>query len=58
MPPLPPYLTLAEVAAYLAISERTVRRLIAAGSLRARQFGIQWRIHRDDLAGAIGPCAR
>ena len=50
------FLTIAEAAEQLQVCERTVRRAIDAGVLRAaRVHGTRaergcWRIHRDDLA--------
>ena len=52
----PAFLTIAEAAKQLQVCERTVRRAIDAGVLRAaRVRGTRaergcWRIHRDDLA--------
>ena len=52
----PAFLTIAEAAEQLQVCERTVRRAIDAGVLRAaRVRGTRaergcWRIHRDDLA--------
>ncbi len=52
----PTFLTIAEAAEQLQVCERTVRRAIDAGVLRAaRVRGTRaergcWRIHRDDLA--------
>ncbi len=52
----PTFLTIAEAAEKLQVCERTVRRAIDAGVLRAaRVRGTRaergcWRIHRDDLA--------
>jgi excisionase family DNA binding protein len=43
------WLSPAEVAGQLGVSERTVRRRIAAGQLRSRTFGRARRVHRDDL---------
>jgi excisionase family DNA binding protein len=38
-----------EAAARLAVSERTVKRLVARGRLRRVRLGAAARIHRDDL---------
>ena len=52
----PTFLTIAEAAEQLQVCERTVRRAIDAGVVRAaRVRGTRaergcWRIHRDDLA--------
>jgi excisionase family DNA binding protein len=43
------FLTTAEAARRLAISERRVRILIEEGRLPARKLGHQWIIHPDDL---------
>jgi excisionase family DNA binding protein len=44
-----PYLTVAEVAAYLRLSLRQVRRLIANGDLPVTRLGRPVRVHRRDL---------
>jgi excisionase family DNA binding protein len=44
-----PLLTLREVAEYLAVSERTVRRLIAADDLPCLRIGSQIRFDRATL---------
>lgn len=36
---LPPWLSMGEVAAYFGVSERSVRRMIAAGELDAKRIG-------------------
>lgn len=36
----PKYLSVSDVARRWAVSERTVRRLIQAGTIRAAQFGV------------------
>jgi excisionase family DNA binding protein len=43
------WLTPAEVAGQLGVSERTVRRRVASGELPSRAFGRARRVHRDDL---------
>lgn len=43
-------LALARVCELLAVGERTVRRWIAAGALRAHRMPGGWRIAEDDLA--------
>ena len=50
---LPALLTCAEVAEQLQLSERHVRRLMAAGALPVHRFGAAVRISRDDLARYI-----
>ncbi len=42
-------LTISDAAAHLAVSTKTVRRLIASGNLPAFKLGSQWRIHPRDL---------
>lgn len=42
-------MTIAEVAAYLKISETTVWRCCVSGELRAFKIRHQWRIDRRDL---------
>jgi excisionase family DNA binding protein len=44
-----PLLTVAEVAAELRFSVKTVRRMIVRGDLPARRIGRQWRVRRTDL---------
>jgi len=48
-----PLLTVAEVAAVLRLSVKTVRRMIARGELPARQIGRQWRVRRTHLDAVI-----
>ena len=43
------YLTVEEVAAYLRVSEATVRKLIESGELKATRVGRQYRISRESL---------
>ena len=47
------YMTIKDVAAYLCVSTKTVRREIAAKHLKATRFGVQWRIARIDLSAYI-----
>ena len=42
-------LTLPEVAAFLSVSPKTVRRLIASGELGCVRIGAQLRFERDTL---------
>ncbi len=49
------YLTLAESAKYLHLSERTVRRHIEAGMIPARRLGRNIRLRREDLDAAMAP---
>ena len=46
-------LTVAEVAAELRLSVKTVRRMIARGELPGRQIGRQWRVRRTHLDAVI-----
>ena len=49
-----PYRTVAEVAAYLRISQRQVRRLIAQGEISVTRFGRAVRIHERDMLAYVG----
>jgi len=42
-------LTVAEVAAFLRVSERTVYRLLEAGVLPGFKVGARWRVREDKL---------
>lgn len=42
-------LTMREVGDRLHVGEKTIRRLIATGDLRAAQIGWQWRVDEDDV---------
>jgi excisionase family DNA binding protein len=42
-------LSIKEAAAYFRVSEKTVRRWIAAGVLVAHKLGRQWRIAPDEI---------
>ncbi|NDR57913.1 helix-turn-helix domain-containing protein [Aliiruegeria sabulilitoris] len=42
-------LSIAETAKFLGVSEKTVRRKIAAEDLRASRVGAQWRIRPEDI---------
>ena len=44
------WLTVAEAAAHLGVSRRTVERRVASGELRSRTFGRARRVHRAELA--------
>lgn len=44
------YLRTAEVAEIIRMSEEYVARQCAAGNLRAKKLGTEWRISEDDLA--------
>ena len=52
--PASPYRTVAEVAGYLRISQRQVRRLIAQGDISATRFGRAVRIHERDMLAYVG----
>ncbi|MEU1674795.1 helix-turn-helix domain-containing protein [Streptomyces roseifaciens] len=47
---LPEWLLTEEVAAVMRLSARTVREQAALGTIPARRFGGQWRIHRSAVA--------
>jgi excisionase family DNA binding protein len=52
---LPDLYSIKEVAAFLKVTERTVRRWIHEGLITAYRFGRQWRItHSDFQAFAEG----
>ena len=42
-------LTIREVADYLQVDEKTIRRWIATGDLNAFKLGRQWRVAERDL---------
>ncbi len=42
-------LSIAETAKFLGVSEKTVRRKITSGDLRASRVGAQWRIRPEDI---------
>jgi excisionase family DNA binding protein len=50
---VPSFLTLREVSATLRVSEKTVRRMIERGELRAFRIGGQLRISRDSLVDLL-----
>ena len=43
------YITIAEAARLLGVSENRVRRMINSGELCAVRYGKQWRIAIDDV---------
>ena len=45
----PPYLTVAEVAGQLRVSNMTVYRLVQSGELAAVRVGRSYRIREDDV---------
>lgn len=42
-----------EVAAYLKVSQRLVRKMIASGELEAMKVGREWRIPIDAIAAWV-----
>lgn len=48
--PLEPLLTIAQTAELLQVSDKTIRRHIAQGSLIAHRIGAQWRLAPRDVA--------
>jgi excisionase family DNA binding protein len=48
--PRSPFLSIAQVAEFLAVDHKTVRRLVAAGTLPALRVGRVFRIDPADLA--------
>ena len=46
---LPAVMTVAQVAAYLQVSRRTVYSMAAAGSLPGKKVGEQWRFFKPEL---------
>ena len=50
---LPKVLTVAEVAAYLRVSETTVWRWCSSGRLAAFRIGRSWRVRRADFDAVI-----
>lgn len=51
----PRFYSIKEVAHFLSVSTRTIRRWIKSGELRARQLGGVVRISHDDLQDFTGP---
>ena len=47
--PCSPWLSLAEAADYLRMSERTIQRLVGRGRVRSATIGRRRLVHRDDL---------
>lgn len=43
------FLTVEQVAASLGLSEKTVRKYINTGELKAFKLGTSWKITKDDL---------
>jgi excisionase family DNA binding protein len=52
-PSLPRWSAVSGTAAYVGVNERTIRRAIADGRLRAHRIGKLIRIDRDDIAKYI-----
>jgi excisionase family DNA binding protein len=46
---LPAVMTVAQVAAYLQVSRRTVYSMAAAGSLPGKKVGEQWRFFKPEV---------
>jgi excisionase family DNA binding protein len=44
-----PWLSLADAAAYLSVSERTIERAVARGNLRSSTLGRRRLLHRNEL---------
>jgi excisionase family DNA binding protein len=42
-----------EVSAYLKVSQRLVRRMIATGELEAMKVGREWRVPIDSIAAWV-----
>ena len=42
-------LTVSQVAEYLKLSEKTIRRLITSGQLKASKIGSSWRVQMIDI---------
>lgn len=57
LPPLSRrYITISEAAEYLAVTDRTVRQMIADGRLRGYRSGTRLvRLRRDEVDGAMHP---
>ena len=51
-------LKLGEAASYLNISHGTLRRMLAAGSIRAVKVGGCWRFRLEDLRRYLDPAVR
>ena len=49
----PRLLSIAEVARYLGVSEKTIRRLLRDGLLRSYRVGRQLRISQEDLTAYL-----
>jgi excisionase family DNA binding protein len=48
-PPMPPMLSVADVAERLQLCTRTIRRAIETGELHVHQIGRRYRVAEDDL---------
>lgn len=49
------YLTPADVAVLLGLSERTIKRYISDGTIPAKKLGGRWIIRRVDLDRVLAP---
>lgn len=47
--PFPPVMNVAQIAAYLQVSTRTVYSMAAAGEIPAAKVGDQWRFLRPEI---------
>lgn len=50
------FLTVAEVAEYLKVNQKTIRTKIKRGEITAYKIGDGWRITQDDLNSYIERC--
>lgn len=50
------FLTVAEVAEYLKVNQKTIRTKIKSGEITAYKIGDGWRITQDDLNSYIESC--
>ena len=50
------FLTVAEVAEYLKVNQKTIRTKIKRGEITAYKIGDGWRITQDDLNSYIESC--
>ncbi len=54
--PIARYVTIADAAAYLSCTDKTIRRMIIDGRLRAYRLGTRAiRVDRTELDGAMSP---
>jgi excisionase family DNA binding protein len=55
--PLQPSLDIYEVASLFKVDHKTVRKMIADGTLPAVRVGVQWRIRPEVVAEILGASA-